>query len=158
MRDEHQRWLDKVNKTEDCWLWTGTTYRGGYGHFRRKIEGRWVMYKAHRYAIEYFGKKYIPEGMFVCHSCDNPSCVNPDHLFLGSAKENTQDCIKKGRQRHGVCKTKHAVTEEEVCQIRKMRGIGLKMKDISDIVGVSVPQVSRIVNHITHSSVSAAGG
>lgn len=78
-----------------CWLWTGAVTPSGYG--KLKIGGRkgkfWV---ASRVAWSlHFGP--IPSGLFVCHRCDNPPCCNPDHLFLGSHKENMQDCSKKRR-------------------------------------------------------------
>ena len=86
-----QKFFDKVNKTEDCWLWKAAT-RNGYGTM--KFEGRTV--DAHRISyILHFG--LIPEGMLVCHKCDVPLCVNPKHLFLGTYKDNMQDCIAKGR-------------------------------------------------------------
>lgn len=82
----------KINKTESgCWEFTGAL-RSGYGaiKFKGKTCG------AHRVSYEIsFGE--IPEGMLVCHKCDNPKCINPDHLFLGTYSENMQDCKVKNR-------------------------------------------------------------
>ena len=76
----------------ECWLWTGSTAGRIYGYF--KVNGKkWI---ASRYAFTLI-KGEIPAGMFVCHTCDNPKCVNPNHLFLGTAKDNAYDCIHKGR-------------------------------------------------------------
>lgn len=81
---------------EGCWLWTGTPAGGRYGNFKTG-RGR-ESTTAHRFAWELtYGP--IPIGMFVCHRCDTPKCVRPDHLFLGTARENTRDMLEKGR--HG---------------------------------------------------------
>jgi hypothetical protein len=84
------RFLDKILFDDGCWLWVGALDRDGYGMFER---GR-----AHIYSYEYW-KGPIPEGMFVCHSCDTPGCVKPDHLWLGTPKENMVDSALKGRRR-----------------------------------------------------------
>lgn len=78
-----------------CWIWVGTA--GRYGKFFH--EGR--PKDAHRAAWLVF-KGPIPQGMRVCHSCDVPLCVNPDHLFLGTAKDNTLDMMKKGRHKYAT--------------------------------------------------------
>lgn len=83
----------KINSLTGCWNWVGSKTIEGYGNFstRRK------QYKAHRFSWEIkFGK--IPIGKLVCHSCDNPSCVNPEHLWLGTDKDNALDKVKKNRQ------------------------------------------------------------
>lgn len=81
-----------IQFTETCWIWD-TQQKHGYGQLR--AFGK--LYRAHRFSYElHFGP--IPEGLFVCHKCDNPPCVNPDHLFLGTAKDNIQDMIAKGRR------------------------------------------------------------
>ena len=78
----------KVIKTDYCWEWTGLKYPSGYGRFCKKY--------AHRFSYE-IHKGEIYNNLKVCHSCDNPSCVNPEHLWLGTQKDNVQDRDKKGR-------------------------------------------------------------
>jgi hypothetical protein len=75
-----------------CWLWTGATFSGGYGHILH--EGKHC--SAHRMAWEYY-RGPIPEGLSVLHKCDTPPCCNPDHLFLGTQMNNVHDMHRKGR-------------------------------------------------------------
>lgn len=79
-----------------CWEWVGSRDVDGYGLFKGDHLGQ-IFKKAHRWSFAFHNDQTIPEGTSVCHSCDNPSCVNPAHLWLGSTKENQQDKWKKGR-------------------------------------------------------------
>ena len=94
--DEVRFWSKVDQSVEGCWLWQGTLLAQGYGCF--KIAGK--MYKAHRVAYT-LAIEAIPPGLFVCHHCDTPRCVRPDHLFLGTIKDNAQDAVKKGRTATG---------------------------------------------------------
>lgn len=87
----------EVNPETECWEWTGPLLHNGYGRFH--INGKQV--KAHRASYEEH-KGPIPEGLLVCHACDNRKCINPEHLWLGTAKDNAVDRQLKGRGRGRV--------------------------------------------------------
>lgn len=110
------RFMSKVKKTSSCWEWTASTIHSGYGRF--SVEGKMLL--AHRVSFDLFTGT-IPPGYFVCHTCDSPGCVNPDHLFLVTAQDNTDDTISKGRQvvlgppldiRSTQCKHGHRYTDK----------------------------------------------
>lgn len=84
---------------DECWIWHGSTISKGYGQLETRRDGRRYVALAHRISFEmHVGA--IPDGLFVCHTCDNPPCVNPKHLFLGSNKDNIHDAMTKGRVPH----------------------------------------------------------
>lgn len=101
-----------------CWLWMGYV-RGdsGYGGFRF----RGASWKAHRVAYTIF-REEIPEGQFIRHLCHNKLCVNPEHLEIGTAKENSLDCVKDGRRKRNICKKGHALTEDNIIIDKKSGG------------------------------------
>lgn len=106
------KFWEKADLSGNCWNWQASKNENGYGYVR--AYGKTCY--AHRIAYTLiYGP--IPEGFVVCHKCDNPSCVNPGHFFLGTSKENTEDMMTKGRYgRHKVlnthCKQGHEFTEE----------------------------------------------
>lgn len=102
-----ERFWEKVEKLEGdnaCWVWTSNINRTGYGQIGQGGQGGKTL-SAHRLSYEWhFGK--IPEGLSVLHRCDNRRCVNPEHLFIGTAIDNVRDCIAKGRRWHQQIKEK----------------------------------------------------
>lgn len=142
----------KINSINDCWEWTGYRERRGYGKFG--FDGGTL---AHRFSYLYH-KGEITEGMQVCHSCDNTSCVNPDHLWLGTNRDNQVDCIKKGRafrnspkgSRNGLSK----LTETKVKEIRKLKKEKVTEREIAKRFGISKSNVFYITSRRTWKHVS----
>ncbi|KGQ19903.1 Phage protein [Lysobacter dokdonensis DS-58] len=123
-----------------CWLWTGCT-SGGYGltsHRNKSVGAHRVSWMVHRGPI--------PDGAVVCHKCDTPGCINPDHLFLGSHRENMLDKIRKGRQpsnageRHGMSK----LSDADVREIRRRVWAGERQRDVAAAFGVTRGHISYI--------------
>ena len=126
----------------ECWVWQGPTHDNGYG--RLNAENRRTL--AHRYSYEIHNGP-IPEGMLVCHHCDNPACCNPYHFFLGTINDNNQDMIAKGRQRPriGNLNGNAKLSVEHVQEIRKSVSEGVPQNLIAKQFAMSKATINRIV-------------
>lgn len=133
------QFFDNVKKTNGCWEWTRGKTSAGYGAvwWGGKTEA------AHRLSYR-LHRGPIPEGMYVCHSCDNPACVNPDHLWLGSLQDNHKDMMLKEREYRGSQHHTTQITEDDVVAMRNLRASGMTPTEIANIYGLKRPMVSHI--------------
>lgn len=139
-----QRFWAKVNKTDTCWLWVGSTGKNGYGNITVNGQQKDIFH-AHR-ASWIMHNGTIPDGMFVCHKCDIRACVNPDHLFLGTQSDNMQDASRKGRISSGS----ERLTVDLVREIRRLYAAGAgSYAKIGKMFGVHLVTVSDVVRRIT---------
>lgn len=131
---EQRFWTHVDDQEGSCWVWMGARFPTGYGHlvFRGKDT------YAHRVAWELM-RGPIPAGLHVLHRCDNPPCVNPDHLMIGTHADNMADMSAKGRAR-----TRRKLTLQQAAEIRAAHRAGERLSDIATRYGVSVPTVSEI--------------
>jgi hypothetical protein len=133
----YSRFIDKVIiDSKGCWLWTASKTNDGYGKFYP--HGKVTL--AHRFSYEYF-IDVIPQGLCVCHVCDNPSCVNPTHLFLGSHQDNMTDRNNKMRQSNA------ALCESDIPDIRALSK-SRSQNEIARIYHISRHLVSDIIHGI----------
>ena len=137
--DDFFRFFDKVLIGDDCWEWQAGKSANGYGAFR--LHGKTV--GAHQASFWHFYGEPA-EGEFVCHSCDNPICVNPTHLRGDSPKSNTADAVARGRLPRGSAHGNARLTEGQVKEIRSRSAE--PQEDLAMEYGVSRQQINRIIN------------
>lgn len=138
---EADRFWERVvlNQETGCWEWSAGRDEDGYGLFYVRRLKRNL--RAHRWVFEcYF---FAPGSKFVCHHCDNPSCVNPGHLFLGDAQSNKSDCVKKRRHARGELQGRSKLTDTSVREIRRATIKGESTADIARRLNISYSVVRR---------------
>lgn len=135
------RFWTKVNQNSNngCWEWTAGTTAAGYGCFSLSKMPK----LAHRVSYELHHPNQQISGLFICHKCDNPKCVNPAHLFAGTHKDNMRDMVVKGRSSAGEKRHTAKLTEQDVIAIRNDPRPYI---DIENEYGISNPTVSYIKN------------
>lgn len=128
-----------VDKTETCWLWAGNKTQTGYGRIGINYKG----ILAHRLSWE-LAHGPIPKGLVVCHRCDTPLCVRPDHLFLGTLSENHRDMVAKGRHARGSKQGAAKLSEADIADIRAAICAGSKQQELADKYGVTQAGISAV--------------
>jgi len=136
-----------VEKGDGCWIWPGTKIRCGYGTFRIDRNKRAGL--VHRISWEYHHGMKVPTGMWVLHRCDNRSCFNPSHLFLGTVKDNAADMIAKGREARGEQNGKSKLTDARVRVIRQCIKRGMSHRRIAKFFGVGYRTIGNAAQRVS---------
>ena len=147
-KSREDRFFAKIEKSANCWIWKGAINSTGYGTFFLSLKN----IPAHR-ASWIIHNGDIPKNMEVCHHCDNPICVNPGHLFIGTHGDNMRDMQKKGRRKPsrmvGAINPMSVLSKEDVENIRDIYSLGgLTQKQIGAYFGVKQTTISAIVNRV----------
>lgn len=138
-RPPEERFWEKVRKggSDECWLWTASTTGFGYG--KLTVSGRLVGAHCFSFVLH---KGPIPDGKWVLHKCDTPACVNPQHLFAGTRRDNVEDMDRKGRRRNrvsrGEANPSARLKEVEVVEIKRALRNGAAREDLAERFKVSV--------------------
>ena len=127
--EREKRFFKFVEKTDSCWIWKGAKDKEGYGIFNNRTK----KVKAHRYAYSLFKKEKINSGYFICHACDNPSCVNPDHLYEGTHTDNMKDL--KDRKRWGPPRKRYSDLQKRTIELLKTNGFSTR--EIASLLKIS---------------------
>lgn len=141
----YEHFWAKVDKSGQCWIWTGAKTRG---------YGQCTVDKRHGYAHRFSWEMEngpVPPGLVVCHKCDNPACVRPSHLFVGTQRDNVMDCLAKGRaNRRGLTGASNPmarhISPDETDQIITLFSRGLGVREIAPRFGLSKSTIHNIVS------------
>ncbi len=144
VKDPKDRFYKYVDKGAGCWEWKGHFARNGYGRFTAH-PGRSVIASRFSWELEH---GVIPDGAIVCHKCDNPKCVRPDHLFLGTNRDNVDDCVRKGRNTKGEMVGTAKLTADAVRGMRERYASGESQRKLALAFGVSQSTVWGVCNRI----------
>lgn len=128
------KWI--VDPDSGCWLWTGATIGGKYGAIkedRQKLGAHIASWRLH--------KGEVPTGMLVCHHCDTPLCVNPDHLFLATHQENVSDCVSKKRHAFGE---RNSWSKLKQVHVDFIRSSAFSIASLANLLGVSTKTIRRV--------------
>jgi hypothetical protein len=138
--EQKARFWSRVHKGDECWPWTGAKTPAGYG----KMNVSCRHFYAHRISyVLTFGD--IPDNLFVCHTCDTPSCCNPSHLFAGTNQDNVTDRNAKGRTSRATGMKKRKLNPQQVIEIRKMALQGHTATSLGKTYQISRQAISRIL-------------
>jgi len=153
-RSAIERFEAQHKKTEGCWLWTYCVDRQGYGRFDGIIHG--VRYtKAHRFSFALHSGKPVPPDKLVCHTCDNPTCVNPAHLWLGTVADNHADMNRKGRRHDQSGENSHLAQLNEE-KVRKILSDSRTYAEIAADYGVAATTITSIKNRVSWAHVEVS--
>jgi hypothetical protein len=156
------RMVDRSGGVDACWPWTGSTVKGGYGHVGGE-DARMV--GTHRVALELALGRPLGPGMRACHTCDNPPCCNPRHLFEGTQLDNLRDAVRKGRlhppNERGASHPRARLTEVQVLAIRERAADGATYQSLASSFGIAISTVGDITrrrrwSHLPSSQVQEA--
>jgi len=114
---EQKRFFSKIYITDDCWIWHGTINATGYGVFFLSYNRKQIL--SHRYSYQLFYKTELTTSRIIRHKCDNPLCINPRHLIIGSHADNVKDRVERGRSAIGENNGRSKLTIKDVKYIRK---------------------------------------